>query len=98
MRVVFVGDGATGKTRLLQTLVKGSQQCDFESIYEFKHSSGKTLTLVDTVGQDELSRIRLSSYPYTDVFVLCFSLISPYSFDNISNKVCNQDFHRFFFN
>lgn len=90
MRVVLVGDGATGKTRLLQAIVKEKQQSDFENIYEFKHLNGKSLTLVDTVGQDELSRIRLSSYPSTDVFVLCFSLISPYSFDNITSKVVKK--------
>jgi GTPase SAR1 family protein len=34
------------------------------------------------------SRLRPLSYPQTDVFLLCFSLTSPASFENIKSKVC----------
>ena len=33
------------------------------------------------------SRLRPLSYPQTDVFLLCFSLISPASFENVRTKV-----------
>ncbi len=35
----------------------------------------------------ECSRLRPLSYPQTDVFLLCFSVVSPPSFENIRTKV-----------
>lgn len=37
-------------------------------------------------GQEEYARLRALSYPETDVFLLCFSVVSPASFDNIKTK------------
>lgn len=37
-------------------------------------------------GQEEYSRLRALSYPETDVFLLCFSVVSPSSFENIRTK------------
>ena len=42
--------------------------------------------LWDTAGQEEYSRLRALSYPETDVFLLCFSVISPASFGNVKSK------------
>jgi GTPase SAR1 family protein len=33
------------------------------------------------------SRLRPLSYPQTDVFLLCFSVVSPPSFENVRTKV-----------
>jgi len=44
------------------------------------------LGLWDTAGQEEYDRIRLLSYPGTDVFLCAFSVVSPTSFDNIRVK------------
>ena len=45
-----------------------------------------SLGLWDTAGQEDYDRLRPLSYPQTDVFVLCFSVISPTSYTNITNK------------
>ena len=45
------------------------------------------LGLWDTAGQEDYDSLRLLSYPQTDVFLICFSIVSPPSFDNVSTKV-----------
>jgi Ras-related C3 botulinum toxin substrate 1 len=38
-------------------------------------------------GQEDYDRLRPLSYPQTDVFLICFSLVSPPSFENVKSKV-----------
>jgi cell division control protein 42 len=45
-----------------------------------------TLGLFDTAGQEDYDRLRPLSYPQTDVFLVCFSVTSPASFENIKEK------------
>ena len=45
-----------------------------------------TLGLWDTAGQEEYDRLRSLSYPQTDVFLVCFSLISSTSLCNLISK------------
>jgi small GTP-binding protein len=47
-----------------------------------------SLGLWDTAGQEDYDRLRPLSYPQTDVFLVCFSIVSPPSFDNVLSKVC----------
>ena len=44
------------------------------------------LGLWDTSGQDDYDRLRPLSYPQTDVFLLCFSVVNPNSFANVADK------------
>jgi GTPase SAR1 family protein len=34
-------------------------------------------------GQEGYARIRTLSYPKTDIFLLCFSVVNPYSYENV---------------
>jgi Ras-related C3 botulinum toxin substrate 1 len=43
------------------------------------------LQLWDTAGQEDYKKLRPLSYPQTDVFVICFSLVSPTSLENVQN-------------
>ncbi len=49
---------------------------------------GKTVSLGlwDTAGQEDYDRLRPLSYPQTDVFLVCFSIVSPTSFQNVKTK------------
>lgn len=49
------------------------------------------------VGQEDYDRLRPLSYPQTDVFLVCFSVVSPSSFENVKEKV-SQLYSNFFFN
>lgn len=46
-----------------------------------------SLGLWDTAGQEDYDRLRPLSYPQTDVFLICFSIVSRASFDNVKAKV-----------
>lgn len=45
-----------------------------------------TLGLFDTAGQEDYDRLRPLSYPQTDAFLVCFSVVSPSSFENVKEK------------
>lgn len=44
------------------------------------------LALWDTAGQEDYDRLRPLSYPDTDVILMCFSIDSPDSLENIPEK------------
>lgn len=56
-------------------------------------------SLWDTAGQEGYARIRTLSYPKTDIFLLCFSVVNHPSFVNVKDRwyveVCVL--HPFFF-
>mgnify|MGYP001227947970 CR=1 FL=1 len=44
------------------------------------------ITLWDTAGQEEFDRLRLLSYPESDVIIICFSIIDESSYMNVKEK------------
>lgn len=46
------------------------------------------IIIENILGQEDYDRLRPLSYPQTDVFLVCFSVVSPSSFENVKEKVC----------
>ena len=45
-----------------------------------------TLSLWDTAGQEDYDHVRVLSYSNVNVFLICFSVVNPASFENVSAK------------
>ncbi|KFZ10882.1 hypothetical protein V502_07877 [Pseudogymnoascus sp. VKM F-4520 (FW-2644)] len=111
-KLVLLGDGASGKTSLLNVFTRGY----FPTVYEptvfenYVHGKPPTIRLIippanpepppdifvdnvhielslwDTAGQEEFDRLRSLSYDDTHAIMLCFSVESKDSLENIESK------------
>lgn len=48
------------------------------------------LVLWDTAGQEEYDQLRPLAYPEADAILICFSVDTPDSAENVKDKVCPQ--------
>lgn len=90
---MLLGDGACGKTSLLNVFTRGY----FPTVYEptvfenyvhdiFVDGTHIELSLWDTAGQEEFDRLRSLSYDDTHAIMLCFSVDSKDSLENVESK------------
>ena len=93
IKCVVVGDGAVGKTCLFISYTTNNFPSDYAPTVFDNYAvtlmiGGKPymLGLFDTAGQDDYDMLRPLSYPQTDVFLVCFSVVSPSSFENVKEK------------
>ncbi|CEG74531.1 GTP-binding protein Rho1 [Rhizopus azygosporus] len=99
-KLVIVGDGACGKTCLLIVFARGTFPeayipTVFESYVADIEVDGKNveLALWDTAGQEDYDRLRPLSYPDSHVILVCFSIDSPDTLDNVQEKWISEVLH-----
>ena len=100
VKIVIVGDGATGKTCALEvfknkTFPQAYVPTVFDNYTATVNLSGQEirLSLFDTAGQDDYDRLRPLSYPNTDVFIILCSAESEITFDNVEHKWAEEIEH-----
>ncbi|XP_053700611.1 rho-related GTP-binding protein RhoV-like [Synchiropus splendidus] len=90
---MLVGDGAVGKSSMIISYIFNGYNSDyrqtaFDVFTGSVHVNGlqTRLKLIDTAGQEEFGHLRSLCYAHVDVFMLCFSLVNPASFHNVTSK------------
>ena len=104
IKAVFVGDAAVGKTCKLTAYTRQVFPTEYiPTVFDNYstrvpfddggHKRDVTIGLWDTAGQEDYDRLRHLSYPNTDVFVICASVVAPESFANARAKWISEIRH-----
>ncbi|OXU25601.1 hypothetical protein TSAR_013694 [Trichomalopsis sarcophagae] len=93
IKVVLVGDGAVGKTSLIVSYSTNGfppeyEPTAFDNYNVVVNVDGQPINiqLCDTAGQDDFDPLRSLCYPETDVFLICYSIVSPASYHSVATK------------
>ncbi|GAM24256.1 hypothetical protein SAMD00019534_074310 [Acytostelium subglobosum LB1] len=93
IKLVVIGDGAVGKTCLLISYANNRFPEDYIPTvfdnYVVNLTAGDRnieLGLWDTAGQEEYDKLRPLSYANANVFLICFSITNPVSYENVLTK------------
>ncbi|KAM3966814.1 ras-like GTP-binding protein RhoL [Aphomia sociella] len=93
LKITVVGDGMVGKTCLLYVYSNNEFPKEYVPTV-FDNYNGTImvdgeeheLSLWDTAGQEDYERLRPLSYPHTGCFLVCYSVSSRPSYDNVVHK------------
>ncbi|XP_077292876.1 cdc42 homolog [Arctopsyche grandis] len=93
IKCVVVGDGAVGKTSMLMSYANNKFPVEYvPTVFDtyvavvLIRGEPHDFSLFDTAGQEDYDRLRPLSYPNTNVFLVCFSVVYPDSFENVKFK------------
>ncbi|XP_076805766.1 uncharacterized protein LOC143449441 isoform X2 [Clavelina lepadiformis] len=93
LKVTVVGDGTSKKTDLCHAIAaNGHHEAMIPTVFDNHHvnilhnDEIYSLAIWDTAGQADYDRLRPLSYPETDVFLICFSVVEPSLLPQVSGK------------
>lgn len=94
-KCVVVGDESCGKSALIATYstscfpTSGDAYTPFDKTavhVQMNNSEIMNLEIWEAAAQDSYSKLRAISYSASDIFILCFSIASPPTFENIFRR------------